>query len=384
MNNNGFPLVRYLRDKGFDAHLYCLRNEPEHFGPDNDTFTEDFSAYVKKISWSNFPGDYFHVKKSEIGSLLEGFDYVIGSGAAPAYLNRVNRSLDIYFPYGSDLHYLPFNVDKRGWKKRIKSYFLSKGQKKGIERSRHLFMQYSNDEFEGVLKKLDFRGERVATNLPFIYAPEFNKDNLKNIIPHSDYYKMFSEVRNSTDYMVFYHSRHVWRVEKESFQYKGTDYLIRAFAKFVKEVDPKAKIVMFEYGEDAGASREMAEELGIANNVVWVPKMSRKEIMLGLSISDVSVAEIGHPWVTYGAIVEAKAMGVPLIMNRNDEELAKIYDEPYPVYQAASEEDVFNGLVYYYKHPEEAKKDGEACRKWFDKYVVEEPLNIYIEKINNG
>lgn len=384
MNNNGFPLVRYLRGRGYDAHLRCLKNEPEHFGPDNDTFIEDYTPYVKKISWSNLPSDYMATSAKDIRATIEGFGFIIASGAAPAYLNKVNRSADIYVPYGSDLYHLPLIIDKRNLKKRIKSFLLAKSQKKGIERARHLFMQYSNEEFEGVLDKFDLKGERVATNLPFIYAPEFNKENLDNISKHSEQFGFFNNARSNTDFMVFYHSRHAWKVDKSSIQYKGTEQIIKAFARLVKEVNANAKLVMFKYGADADASVALVKELGIEPNVVWCPRMSRKEIMLGLSLSDVSVAEIGHPWVTYGAVVEAKAMGVPLIMNRNDVELKKLYKEVFPVQQASNEEEVYRALVHYYKNPDLAKKDGESCRKWFDKYVVEEPLKVYMEKIDNG
>lgn len=385
MNNNGFPLVRYLRDRGYDAHLYCLKNEPEHFDPSNDTFTEDHKDYIKKISWSNYPSDYAATSASSVRSTVEGFDFIICSGAAPAYLNKANISPDIFVPYGSDFYYLPFHIDKRtSLLKRLKSYMLAKSQKKGIERVRYLFIQYSNDGFEGVLKKFQLKGKRIATNFPFIYTPEFNQDNLKNIITKSEHYNLFNNVRQSTDFMLMHHGRHAWKVDHSSIQYKGTDNIVNAFARFVKEVNSKAKMVLFKYGADVDATIELVKELGIEQNIVWVSKMSRKEILLGISLSNVVIGEVGHPWVTYGAVVEAKAMGVPLIMNRNDEELEKLYDEFYPVQQASNEDEVFNSMVNYYKDPELAKRDGQKCKDWFMKYVVEEPLKIYADIIDNG
>ena len=45
MNNNGFALMRYLRDLGADAHLVLFANDGtgslSHFVPNNDTFQLD-------------------------------------------------------------------------------------------------------------------------------------------------------------------------------------------------------------------------------------------------------------------------------------------------------------------------------------------------------
>ena len=41
MNNNMFCLVRYLRDKGYDAHLFLV-DEFDHFLPGSDSYNLEY------------------------------------------------------------------------------------------------------------------------------------------------------------------------------------------------------------------------------------------------------------------------------------------------------------------------------------------------------
>ena len=57
MNNAYFSLARYLRDEGYDCELLILANEPAHFDPLNDTFSDDYTTYCKHVSWGE-PADF--------------------------------------------------------------------------------------------------------------------------------------------------------------------------------------------------------------------------------------------------------------------------------------------------------------------------------------
>ena len=58
MNNNGFAIMRYLRDLGVDAHLFLYRNDGigslDHFKPENDSFEIDkWNNYIHNSDFDN-------------------------------------------------------------------------------------------------------------------------------------------------------------------------------------------------------------------------------------------------------------------------------------------------------------------------------------------
>ena len=52
MNNNMFPLMKHLRSKGYDAHLFFSnQNLADHFHPKADTFFIEDLQYCHAINW---------------------------------------------------------------------------------------------------------------------------------------------------------------------------------------------------------------------------------------------------------------------------------------------------------------------------------------------
>ena len=77
---------------------------------------------------------------------------------------------------------------------------------------------------------------------------------------------------------------------------------------------------MFENGEDVDRSKDLIKKLNIENYVKWFPVTDRKDIMIGISLCDVGVAEIGNlSWITYSTVCEFMCMSKPIIMYREDE-----------------------------------------------------------------
>jgi L-malate glycosyltransferase len=92
---------------------------------------------------------------------------------------------------------------------------------------------------------------------------------------------------------------------------KRVNDCVRIFAKVSKEV--KSRLVLVGDGPDAGAAAQLAEELGVARNVVFVGKQPR--IVDYLSIADVLL--LPSETESFGlAALEAMSCEVPVIASR--------------------------------------------------------------------
>ena len=89
MNNNHFALMRYLRDRGYDAHLFLSRGEGitslTHFLPESDTFEiEKWEPYIHRTSFYTSGlrvlKNFFKRKEAKrVGEIL-GYDNIIFMG----------------------------------------------------------------------------------------------------------------------------------------------------------------------------------------------------------------------------------------------------------------------------------------------------------------
>jgi glycosyltransferase involved in cell wall biosynthesis len=77
--------------------------------------------------------------------------------------------------------------------------------------------------------------------------------------------------RLGSDFLVFHPPRQHWEPRRHPDWEKGNDILIRGFARFVKEVNPRAGAVLVEWGQTIQASKDLIRALGVADRVLWIP-----------------------------------------------------------------------------------------------------------------
>jgi len=111
INNMMFILCRYLRDEGFDAELITLADEPPHFSPSADSYSDDYLTYYTVLPYTKST-IYSPEAVADISSQLDGFDFYIGSDIAPALLALIGKKLDVFIPHGSDIYALPFEIER--------------------------------------------------------------------------------------------------------------------------------------------------------------------------------------------------------------------------------------------------------------------------------
>ena len=104
MNNNNFVILRYFLDHNLDVELLLYNNELSHFKPSDDSYDNKYHSRIKKLSWGSFD-KLIYTDKKKIRQDLNSYNYIIGTGLAPAYCHKANIKLNVFIPYGADLFY---------------------------------------------------------------------------------------------------------------------------------------------------------------------------------------------------------------------------------------------------------------------------------------
>jgi glycosyltransferase involved in cell wall biosynthesis len=160
------------------------------------------------------------------------------------------------------------------------------------------------------------------------------------------------------DTPTFFHpSRHDWPE-------KGNDRLLRGFAKYVQR-NRKAKLVTVEWYqsiEDLQMSKQLVSELGIQENVRWVPVMPKSRLIEYYQKSTAIFDQF-----LFGAFgttaPEALSCGKPVVGYVERKYWQKYHAEPPPVLNASSADEIYNAMVKL--EDEQLRIDlGKLGRKW--------------------
>lgn len=382
-NNFNLSIVRYLRDKGVDAHLLLL-NEPLHFTPVSDCYDSTYEEYCSELDW-NWRDPRIFLQSGKMQRQLEKFNKTAGINFAPAYSALARRPLDLFIPAGSDIYRCPFQFYLQSTKyKRPRDYYYAiwaRLQRRGIKEAGHILFDETNEDLEEKIACLDIEHKRTRLNPPFLYYPQYEgalgDENLKKSI----YYEQFATLRDKYDFIVVQHSRQDWKNSQMIFYYKGNEKLIHAFAKLIQtRRDCRSLLVLFDYGQDVPATKTLCKELKIEEHVFWIPISFRKDLMTIIHFSDMGVGELGDvSWLSYATVYEILCMKKPFVGFRTDELYSDRYDSLYPMCNAQSSEEVLGHFNDYLDRPEYYRTMGKAGFDWFVEYATEKPLKKMME-----
>ncbi|MBD0285947.1 MAG: hypothetical protein ICV79_11075, partial [Flavisolibacter sp.] len=306
MNNAYFALTRYLRDAGFDCELFIFKNEPHHFDPACDTRSNDYKKYCRHVTWGD-PGDFLKEDFNKIKQELATFDFLIGNGSAPAYVNKIGRKLDIFIPYGYDVYSLPFFRIVHPL--RQPAYIaVAYYQRRGIKESSYILFDRTNQAFEAIFNKISINGKRIISPSPMLYYKEYEHE-AEQLSEEDALDKQLKRLRRENDLLFVQHTRQLWKNSPDYWSYKGNNLLIEGYAQFIQQYpDLRSKLILFEYGNGVADSKKLISRLNIQDVIVWMPKMPRKKLMHVLSHADLVIGELLHSWLTYGVVMEALSM----------------------------------------------------------------------------
>lgn len=385
MNNIMFQIGRYLEDEKHDVTFF-LFEEFDHFLPQSDSYDTVSKHKIVNLGWNHT--SFFELTKEQIRDKVGGFDFYIGTDLSPAILYRIGLRLDIYFPHGNDLYDYAFpkyrNSPPQLWE--ILPYISGKAQFQGIREARYISMDPAEDVLEVPLKQIRGNDTHRISSPPIMYLPQYMSDL-------SVKYKSeinFEDIRRKYAFIVFQHGSQDWSDRGPFKINKGNNILIEAFAKYL-ELGNNSKdsvLVLIEYGSDVEKSKELITKLNISSNVIWLPKMQRKDIMLAISKSDMGVGELGQRhWFSYSCVFEFMTMKKPLIHHRNDAFYSKKGLDLYPMVDANSVQKVYDTFIDYRRDPNKYIQMGNDAFDWLKRrndVCVGEFTEIIALKQGNG
>lgn len=407
-NNNLFTLLRYLLDEGLKAELLLLNTEDNFFSFEADTFSpQKYKPYIKKLNWGDL-NSWQSISNKEIEDSVNSYDFIIGCGTTPAFLTRIGRKLDIFVPYGADVYVLPFFQVVHP-KRQVAYFYFSKFQRKGIAAATSILCDKASPEFENVLESLAIKGKRYYFSPPFIYIPEYKFVEQQNILNFPSA-QILKELKHNGCTIVFQYCRQMWntqainktnifklivqklkgnslQAQMVEWNLKGNDKLIEGFAKFIKGTTKKKyKLVLVEYGIDCSESKKLIQQHNIENEVLWLPKMPRKEIMACINNSDIIVGELEYSYLTYGIVYETLMLKKTLMHYRNDELYLNEYGTLYPMLNANSVESVFSHFEQFDSNKINLNKIGLGGNSWLNIFVENNLKRIFklIESRSSG
>lgn len=390
MNNNFFAITRYLRDLGYDAHLF-YRVGMEHFQPKADTYFLGYTGYCHEVQWLD--KGFHNINRDEVVKALNGFGFYIGQGDEAAVANSCGFNMNVYYPYGSDVYKYAGLPAEYSFRDKLLSFFRSNSKnrityaqmKKGtlakhlrnaIVNAEYLLAEYTNEEFIRPMYDLNFKGKFEKVPMPFIYLKDYESLN-NGFIPDVHWRTEIDQMRKAHDFILLYHGRQEWKTYYNKFTGKNTHHLIIGFAGFIKKrPNVNACLAMVEYGNDVHSSKELVTELGIEKYVRWFPKMYRKDIMYLIKNVDLCSGEFARSYLTFGTVIEAMLMKKPVINYREDNLYTDTYSELYPSLVAREPEEIAEAIAFAVDNPGEIIKMGEQACDWVKKYFIEQPVKF--------
>lgn len=381
MNNIGFTMVRYLRDRGVDVDLLLFDNEPEHFHPSADAYDDAYVTYCRSLTWGN-AAKWGAVPDAVIRRDLQPYGLIIGCGFAPAYCLRVGRALDVFVPFGGDLYYsTSFRLT---YPNRLAGTWRAvRRQRQAIPQCAVFHMDMTNALYES--KWAQYRGgsERWYYGIPNPYTGLYNPDHVARVAGQTRWAADFARIRRECDLLLFSHVRHVWGGSRVYPDLKGTDRLLRGIARFkARQPGTRVGLITFEYGTHVEQSKALVAQLGLQDAVHWFPRTLRKDLMCGILHADVVCAEFEFSWLSSSVVYEAMAMAKPILGFRTDELYRDHYRELYPLMNARSPEEIADRLEEYVADRREHRAMGEAGQRWYRDYVVTPAIDRYVGYIN--
>jgi len=395
MNNNMFALTRHLRDRGIDAQL-LFAPFPGHevFYPKADTFDLAELAFCHEVQWLN--DGFYSADPRAIRRDMAEYDAVLAIGSEAAALSLAGVPIDIYFAYGDDVVTYAHFPKRFSWREiaEQQTKLLFKGRHLSYRRMRggteygnlrraictagHLMCDWTNAWWDERMLSLPLTGTVHRTPWPLLYPAPYRLSDCTDVHWRS----AMDRLRSENELVVLYHGRHEWTRASPRYS-KNTHNLIHGFAKFRREYPHvKACLATIAYGHDVAASRALVTQLGLGDQVIWFPRMYRKDLMYLVKRADLCCGEFSQSWLTGGTILEALSLGKPLIHHRDD----SLYSELplYPVLNAREPSEITAAIASYVEDPDRWRGRGKAGTAWFDEYVVRRPLDLICELLGVG
>jgi len=353
MANAAYNIAKFQRRIGMDVDLIIRKND---FGMALPQWEEGYFTNI----------DPYHVDWSKINNLpLPDWIKVWNPGPIvfdPKSIFKLIimvKEYDLMQLYTGAVIYLqfikiPYIVYEAGWMRRfaIRDKISDKLARRGYKYAKCIIM--TNPDMYRILKKM-------KKHMPKDYFIPFAIDH--------EIYRPMNLSRLFDEFTFFHPTRQSW-------EEKGNDKFIKAFAEFTKKYDAKLILVRWGKKEDIKRTEELIKKLEISNKVLWIRPVSKKKLVEYYNRVDVVLDQcvLG----SYGALCpEAMSCEKPVIIYLDPFWTKKCYGAFPPVLNACTVEEIYQQMVKCLDDTFR-KNIGKKSRKW----VIEKHDGIKIAKMH--
>lgn len=244
-----------------------------------------------------------------------------------------------YWSFGADLDQLCFTPlwkkDYPAWKKMIRYPMFTCMHPKPVRMEARMSLRDA--------------GSLLIAPYQMDACKELGLDNNFSFLPHilsmTGFRELLEKKRESkkkicekidASFFLFSSARHIWCGSQSHLKdNKGNDIILKAYKRYLEISDDRAsKLVLVEKGDDVGASKALAEQMGIGHLLVWVKEMPRGDLEDHYRGASICFGQFTTPCLTY-AVLEPLAYGTPCISYYDKESIRSLnlpyYDELPPV-----------------------------------------------------
>jgi glycosyltransferase involved in cell wall biosynthesis len=179
----------------------------------------------------------------------------------------------------------------------------------------------------------------------------------------------YSQPANNSVLRVFSATRLTWLPEPDltPLDLKGSDVMLRGLAAFSRMTNSRLDIHLVKKGRHVAEAINLANELGLTDQITWHMEMSQLEIQEQFRRADIVLEQFGSSAVGMAGF-DAMATGRPLIANGRPEIFTALVGEISPICQATTAEEICTQLKYLADSLETRIEVGLASRTYVEKH----------------
>lgn len=171
-----------------------------------------------------------------------------------------------------------------------------------------------------------------------------------------------SEVR-----LFFSPARHHWKEGFDSWL-KGNDRVVRAAQQLAAKHAGRFKVVFVNWGQEVGLTRDLIEDLGVGDHVLWIDPLPKRELWHAYCSADCVIDQFVLPCIG-GVTIEVLALGrCPVITHLDSDVMDGFFGSTPPLFNCSTPEQIASAMETVIVDPEAARRVAERSREWLDTY----------------
>ena len=182
------------------------------------------------------------------------------------------------------------------------------------------------------------------------------------------------------EFYIFHPPRHHWDDERNTNWDKGNDKLIHAFQQLVQKHGIDARCVFVNWGATLDKSKALAEELGVADKIIWIDPQPHRRMMRYIAACDVVADQFTIP--TFGGIPPKAFFAKRPVVTCFDPDLHRwCFDELPPLIAASSPSEIEAALLQLATDQNFARQVAEDAAEWYRKENSNERIREILVEI---